>query len=243
MVSNQGRARKFYDNQVKTLGSRPDDKKALIAAMKKLFTLGFAVKLDDLTEQQKAMIMSCVVKYFIPWMAAFSKNSVSTPCRPVFNASSPTASGYSLNDLLAKGRNNMNKLIQIFIRWLTYACAFCTDIQKMYNTIRLAERHWCYQLFLWDDELDPLVEPKICVITSLIYGVKSSGNQAEYALRETASLFKDDYPVQYRMIQNDTYVDDCPSGVTVLEAGGVNEEASTTQEGNYHTFLVGLTFH
>ena len=96
----------------------------------------------------------------------------------------------------------------------------------MYNTVKLAEKHWCYQLFLWNDELDPSREPQVCVINTLIYGVKSSGNQAEYALRATADLFKDEYPAQNRMIQEDTYVDDCPSGVTVLEAEGVNVEAS-----------------
>ena len=226
LVSNYGRAKKFYVNQVKTLSSKPSDRERIIAAMKKLFTLGYATKFEDLTEQQRSRIETSPVKYYIPWIVAWSKNSLTTPVRPVFNASSPTASGYSLNDLLAKGSNNMNKLIQIMVRWLVYACAFVTDVQKMYNTVKLAEKHWCYQLFLWNDELDPSREPQVCVINTLIYGVKSSGNQAEYALRATADLFKDEYPAQNRMIQEDTYVDDCPSGVTVLEAEGVNVEAS-----------------
>ena len=226
LVSNYGRAKKFYENQVKTLNSKPSDKERIISAMKKLFTMGYAAKLDELTEQQRSQIEASPVKYFIPWIVAWNQNSLSTPVRPVFNASSPTASGYSLNDLLAKGSNNMNKLIQIFVWWLTYASVFVTDVQKMYNTVKLAEKHWCYQLFLWNDDLDPSKEPQICVIKTLIYGVKSSGNQAEYALRATANLFKDEYPVQNRMIQEDTYVDDCPSGVTVLGPDGVDVEAS-----------------
>ena len=35
---------------------------------------------------------------------------MSTPCRLAFDASQPTSSGASLNDLLKKGKNNMNKL-------------------------------------------------------------------------------------------------------------------------------------
>ena len=224
LVTNFHRALKFYMSQVKMLVSKPNDKEDLIAAMKKLFVLGFARKFDDLTEQQKAIINASPVKYYIPWMAHWNFNSLSTPCRPVFNASSPTASGYSLNDLLPKGRNNLNKLVQIFIRWLTYSCGFCTDVQKMYNTIKLAEKHWCYQLFLWEDDLSP--EPYVAVMSTLIYGVKSSGNQAECALRETTKLFQDKYPVQNDMIQNDTYVDDCGSGLNVIEEGVLNATAS-----------------
>ena len=131
----------------------------------------------------------------------------------------------------------MNKLIQIFVRWLTNACGFITDVQKLYNTVKLAEKHWCYQLFLWNDELDPSKEPQIGVITTLIYGVKSSGNQAEYALRATADLFKDEYPIQNRMIREDTYVDDCPSGVTVVGPEGLNVEASLEEA---KTFTDGI---
>ena len=50
------------------------------------------------------------------------------------------------------------------------------------------------------------------VIKTLIYGVKSSGNQAERGIRETGNLMKEGYPRQNEMIHNDIYVDDCTSG-------------------------------
>ena len=46
----------------------------------------------------------------------------------------------------------------------------------------------------------------------MIYGVKSSGNQSERALRETSKLFKDQYPEVNQVVQEDIYVDDCLSG-------------------------------
>ena len=49
----------------------------------------------------------------------------------------------------------------------------------MYNTVKLAEEDWCYQLYLWSEGLRVTEEPFIKVIKTLIYGVKSSGNQAE----------------------------------------------------------------
>jgi len=50
------------------------------------------------------------------------------------------------------------------------------------------------------------------VIKTLIYGIKSSGNQAERGLRETAKIFKDQQPDVHRVITEDVYVDDCLSG-------------------------------
>ena len=111
-----------------------------------------------------------------------------------------------------KGRNSLNKLVQIFIRWRMHACGFHTDIQKMYNSINLDPRHWCYQLCLFHEKLDPAVKPFVYVIKTLIYGVRTSGNQAERAIRETARLCKDNYPKQNNIVQSDIYMDDCFSG-------------------------------
>ena len=111
----------------------------------------------------------------------------------------------------------MNKLVEIMIRWLLHKFAYHTDIQKMYNTIRLAEEDWCYQLHLWDNELNGSNNPKVKVIKTLIYGVCSSGNQEEHGLRETARLVKCEFPCVNEVIQNDIYLDDCLSGEDSLE--------------------------
>ena len=63
---------------------------------------------------------------FIVW----KNNSVSTPYRLVFDASQISSTGYSLSDILAKGRNNLNKLVEIVIRWFIHKVAFHTDIQR-----------------------------------------------------------------------------------------------------------------
>lgn len=52
------------------------------------------------------------------------------------------------------------------------------------------------------------------MIKTLIYGIKSSGNQAERGLRETVRLFKDEYQEVYQIVSNDVYVDDCLSGAS-----------------------------
>jgi len=122
-----------------------------------------------------------------------------------------------MNDLLAKGSNNLNKLQEIVLRWSTHKIGIHTDIRKMYNTVQLDQRDWCYQRYVWQKELDSSKIPHEKVIKTLIYGVRSSGNQAECRLRQNATLSKDEYPEVNHIIQNDVYVDDCIIGESSRE--------------------------
>ena len=163
------------------------------------------------------MLQEHPVQHYILWRAVWKENSISTPCREVFNASSNTGSGFSLNDIHVKGRDNMNKLVEIFIRWTTLAAALHTDVQKMYNTVKLQEEDWCLQRYLWEENLNPSKFPQEKIIKTLIYGIKSSGNQAEYALRKTASASKFEYPEANIVIQKDVSVDDYLSEANTKE--------------------------
>ena len=58
----------------------------------------------------------------------------------------------------------------------------------MYNTVKLDERDWGYQMYLWQDELDPDQPPEEKIIKTLMYGIKPSGNQAERGMREAAKM-------------------------------------------------------
>ena len=118
------------------------------------------------------------IQKFIPWRAVWNGNSISTPCRLVFDASQPTASGWSY-DILAKVKNNMNKLVEIVILWSIHKIGHHTYIKKMYNSVKLVEDDWCLQRYIWQKDLDTKKLPEEKVIKTLIYGVKSSGNQAE----------------------------------------------------------------
>ena len=218
LAPNKYIAKRVYTRQLRKLNMNPKDKQDVIKSEKKLHDLGFVEFLDNLSPNQREKINSSAIMHFIPWQAVWNPNSISTPCRIVFNASQATSTGFSLNSLVAKGRNNMNKLVEIVIRWLVRRCAFHTDVQKMYNAVRLDEEHWCYQLYLWQNELNLDLEPRTKVVKTLIYGVRSSGNQAERGIRQTAETQKDKYPRQYEIVNQDIYVDDCLSGEDSYEA-------------------------
>ena len=74
--------------------------------------------------------------------------------RPVFDASQPTSSGCAPNDVLAKGKNNMNKFVEIVILGFLGLVGFHTDIRKMYNSIQLCQEGWTFPRYIWQAELD-----------------------------------------------------------------------------------------
>ena len=210
---------KVYHQQLRKLNQPANvtDKEDVIKSENKLQQMGFVEYNKNLPQDVQMMLQQNPIQYYIPWRAVWKGNSVSTPCRVVFDASQATSSGYSLNDILAKGRNNLNKLQEILIRWTMHRVALHTDISKMHNTVKLNQSDWCYQRYIWDEALNPLNIPEEKVIKTLIYGVRSSGNQAEFGLRKVAQLSKEEYPQVNRIIEEDVYVDDCISGNDVRE--------------------------
>ena len=155
--------------------------------------------------------------HFLPWRVAYNENSTTTPVRLVFDASAVTEGGFAMNHLLALGINSINSLLEIWLRWRVWRVAIHTDVTKMYNVVKLMEKHWKYQKYLFDYDLDPAREPSDKVITTLIYGVRSSGNQAQVAMRRVAEILKEKFPLAAEAVLPDIYVDDCASGATNME--------------------------
>ena len=62
------------------------------------------------------MLSETKIKYCIPWITVWKQSSIGTPCRVVFDPFQITNTEYSSNDVIAKGRNNMNKLVKIVLR-------------------------------------------------------------------------------------------------------------------------------
>ena len=130
LAPNVNKAMKVYKQQVNKLSRHPEDKIAVLKSEQKLQALGYVDYVKNLTESQQEMLRKSPIKNFIPWRTVWKSSSVTTPCRVVFDASQCTDSGYSLNDTLAKGKNNMNRLQEILIRWSMHRYGFHTDVQK-----------------------------------------------------------------------------------------------------------------
>ena len=213
LVSNEHVALKVFNSQMRLL-SKSEDRKSVLEFESKLQDMGFVDWVDNLTAAERSMI-DHDVKYFIPWRPVWKLDSVSTPVRMTFDASMASGkNSCALNSILAKGPNSLNNLISITIRWVFNRHVFHTDVQKMYNRVFLDPCHWRYQLYLFSEQLKIGDDPKWKVIKTLIYGVRPSGALAECALRRTVELNKNKYPLAYRPIMEDTYMDDCVSGTS-----------------------------
>ena len=100
LAPNKEIAKKVYVGVTKNLQKNPTEKRDVIKAENKLQDLGFVEYLDNLCEKEKQMIKNSPLLHFLPWRVVWNTNSLSTPCRPVFDASLPTPSGLSLDDIL-----------------------------------------------------------------------------------------------------------------------------------------------
>ena len=84
----------------------------------KLLDRGHIIKWEDLTQEQRLNIDNSSDAYCIPWDVGFKETSLSTPARPTCNASSKTPTGFSLNDILAKGSADLVSLVSMLLDWL-----------------------------------------------------------------------------------------------------------------------------
>ena len=211
LCSDENTALKIYQHQVRMLDKNPDIKLAVIESEAKLQNDGFVDWLENLPDDIQNMIMEGK-RYFIPWRFVQNPNSVTTPTRLVFDGTCPTANGCALNDLVAKGIKSLNSMLDIYLRFRCHEVALHTDAKKLYNHIKLQVSHWRFQLYYWQRNLVLKIPPKVKAIKTTIYGIKSSGNQAECALRKLADLLKDRYPEAAIAIKEDTYMDDTVTG-------------------------------
>ena len=204
----------FRDNTVKTV---------ILAAFQKLFDKGFAKFMHQLTDEEKEQFAHKDPQYFIPWRVVFA-DSVTTPCRPVLDASSRTrkkkdgSGGRCLNDLVVKGSTNSLDLLRLVLRWQVGYFAMSGDLAQFYNSFKLGSKQWNLQRFLWQDDLNPDAEVVEGVITTLIYGVKSVSAQSEDAIKQLAETVRPSKPRLADFLLYCLYVDD------IGESKGTEEE-------------------
>nr|XP_034194844.1 uncharacterized protein LOC117611069 [Osmia lignaria] len=153
-------------------------------------------------------------QYFLPHHGVLKLGSTTTALRVVFNGSSPTSSGFSLNDLLHTGPNLMLNITDLLIWIRRYKYLFATDVTKMYRKIKVHPDDWSLQQILWLDDKQKETQYQLTTVT---YGTKA----APYlAVRTHLQLAEDEgskYPLAVEPIRNGRYVDDIFGGADTAE--------------------------
>ena len=183
-------------------------KQMITAGFKKLFDNDHIVLLDDLPQDIQEKIKNAKPSYTIPWDVAFKEGSLSTPARPVFDASSKTPGGVSLNDLLAKGQPDLVRLLDMVLAWRMGPSALTGDIRQFYNTILLLPDYWQFQKILLKENLDPQARTVVAIVKTLIYGVRPVGSQCEEVIKLIAEEVVKEHPEVSVMLTMKRYVDD-----------------------------------
>ena len=213
LVTNKETAEQVLTQQCRKYSGDGETKETIMKAFKKMFDPGFLLFVDELDDETKKQFINKEVQYFIPWRIQF-KESVSTPARPVFDASTRTrrrsdgTGGRCINDLVCKGVIKTLNMIRLLLRFCIGRYAVCGDIKQFYNSGKLIPSQWNLQRFLFKDDLDPDSETKEGVVTTLIYGVKSASCQSEITKEKLADIIEEEKPVAAQFLREDFYVDD-----------------------------------
>ncbi|XP_053687143.1 uncharacterized protein LOC128736679 [Sabethes cyaneus] len=155
------------------------------------------------------------ISYYMPHHCVIRPDSSTTKLRVVFDASSKSSSGTSLNDLLMIGPPAQDTLFDIVLRFRFYRYAFTADVPKMYRMILMDERDTKFQKILWrEKKTDPLQEIELTTVT---YGTAAAPFLATRALNQLAEDEKDDFPVASLAIKRSVYVDDVLTGASTLD--------------------------
>ena len=204
-------AEKILQSQQRLFSRDPGMREDAVKSHQKLLDRGYVCSSQSLPpEYKKAVEMTPGAGYFIPWRTVYNEGSVSTPCRLVFDASSKTPGGDSLNATLAKGMNKLAKLQHLLIKFRHGSAAVSADISMAYNGTRLKPEHLAYQKYLWQEQLDPAAPVQVMHVMTLIYGVKSSGQQCQVAIEKLADHHLDAgvHKLGAQALKETTYVDD-----------------------------------
>ena len=209
-------AQKRLQNVVRKYHNDEKVKSEIIAAFDKLRMKGHIKFYEDLSQGQRDRL-EAKTGYTIPWDVVWKETSLSTPARTVYDASSKTSTGFSLNDILATGIPDLVKLIDVLVDWHVGPVAFVGDVSQFYCSIGLVEKSWPYQKLLLREDLNPNGRLIKAVIVSAIFGVCSSGGQSEEVIRQFCELIRIDYPDVVRILLERRYVDDILKSVESRE--------------------------
>ena len=215
LTSNRDIAKKMYQKISEKVSKSEETKAEIKAAFEKLFKNGHAVYLADIEKERLDKFITKSVQHYLPWSLVWKADSLTTPCRPVFDASKNTrkrpdgsGGGRSLNDLLCKGRVDTLNLLKMVIRFVIGTFGITGDLQQFYCCCRLVDEELNLTRFLYNPDMDPKVEPLECLFQALIYGLKSASAQTEFMKKKLAAEIRPEYPELALLLYESTYVDD-----------------------------------
>ncbi|XP_032688995.1 uncharacterized protein LOC116852593 [Odontomachus brunneus] len=193
------RAERLLTSITHRLQTDPEHRHAYVDFMRAYEQLGHMQRANHATNSSSQVV-------FIPHHPVYRAHSSTTNLRVVFNASSPTSNGSSLNDHLFSGPKLQTELPAVILRWRAFKYVYSADIEKMYRQFQVDPRDIDYQRILWTD--DPRVKPTEYQLLTITYGMCCAPYLALRVIQQLVVDDGDHFPLAIPILKNHVYVDD-----------------------------------
>ena len=169
--------------------------------MKEYLDLGHAepVPIKDLGKPQSKV-------FYLPMHAVYKTSSATTKVRAVFDASTKSTTGVSLNDCLLVRPTVHSPLIDVLLRFRLHRVAITTDISKMYRAIELVEPDRGIYRFVWRSTPSEVV--KDYRMTRVTFCVSATSFIANMCVKQNALNLAHEFPLAAEAVEGSFYVDD-----------------------------------
>lgn len=153
--------------------------------------------------------------HYIPHHGVQRLESLTTKLRVVFNASSKTTSGKSLNDVMYSGPNLQQDLQAIILNWRIHKYVITADIEKMFRQFLIRDQDQHLQCIIWRESAQEILQEfQLCTVS---YGTKAAPWLAMRTLRQLAKDEAINYPLAAAVIETSCYTDDILTGSNSIE--------------------------
>ncbi|KYN06860.1 PREDICTED: uncharacterized protein LOC108782681 [Cyphomyrmex costatus] len=161
--------------------------------------------------------------FYLPHHGVFKGAKQSSKIRVVFDASSKSDTGLSLNDVLRIGPVVQQDLMSIVMRFRTFVHALIADIIKMYRQVLIHPSQTSLQRILWRS--DSKANIKTYELMTVTYGTSSASFLITRCIKHLADHHSSTFPIGSACIRRDFYVDDLLTGAdTVQEVETLRDE-------------------
>ena len=160
--------------------------------------------------------------HYVPHQAVVREDKTTTKVRVVYDASSRSGKGPSINTCLNAGPNLLEKIPDILMRFRCHAIALTGDIEKAFHILRVGEDDRDVLRFLWwDDPFSTNRQIKVFRFARVMFGLTSSPFLLNATLKHHLDKYQVDDPDFVSVVGDSMYVDD-------LAAGADDEESAVT---------------
>ncbi|GFV99671.1 uncharacterized protein TNCV_5080331 [Trichonephila clavipes] len=150
------------------------------------------------------------ITYYATHHGIYRPEKSTTKLRVVFNCSSLTDNGISLNDIQYNGGVIQEDLYAQMLRFRTYTYAFTADIKMMYRTILMNTKQRNLQRIVWSESEHE--SPKIYELSTVTYGTVSAPYLAQRTLTQLSMDEEANFPIAASVLQNNLYMDNVLCG-------------------------------